>query len=259
MVTVRNPNHDALVVRWALMPSNYPMQRVAFEILRSSSPTGPWDVIGEAEEGAFHYADYDVIDVTSYRNYYYIVRMADKFGAGYVDSKPQHLGHDPDGIALGMIRKKNVFLRAKSGVPMAVLVRKTWGAKCSRCWDPVTMLPTDADCTECLGTGFVGGYLNPVLVPGLGNKYVKSAADADSTIFEIANDPELSPKDIIVDRVNNKRYEVMSVQPTAHRMYTVCQLVTVTKIDGNSVVYNIPIPETLESKRGRSHDMVGDR
>ena len=260
-VSVRNPSHDCIVVRWAMIPNGYDSSKLSFEILRSSSPTGPFDLLAEVEQGAFYYADYDVLDVNTYRNYYYIVRTLDIEGRGYKDSAPQKLSHDPDGVALGMVRKKNVFLRTRSGVASAVLVRKNWGAKCSKCYDELRGLPTDADCPECYGTGYTGGYLKPVFVPALMVEAGKNYAEGmqpGSTIFEVANEPILKPKDVLVDRVLNKRYEVVSVDPRTHRLYTVCQLVTVTRIDDNSVVYTIPIPETLESTRAQSHDMAKD-
>jgi len=264
MVTVRCPTADSLLVRWAIVPTAYDMKDIAFEVLRSNGPSGPWVVAGTADEGAFHFVDYVPMGLQSMRAYYYRVRAADKTGKGYRDSEVKSLGHDADHIALGMVRKKNVFLRCRGGVSAAVLLRKRWGPKCSRCWDSVRMLPKDADCKECYGTGFTGGYLNPVFVhAALFNQALKAYIsfndaryDAANSNLELANLPEVSPDDVIVDRVMNTRYIVKEITPFTHRMVIVCQNVKVVRMDDNSVIYKFPIPEDLPSTQGKSYDLA---
>jgi len=98
-----------------------------------------------------------------------------------------------------------------------------------------------------------------VLVPCLAARESLGAAQGlnpGSTVFEIGNEPLLVPGDIIVDQVRNVRYRVEGVELRTHRMYVVCQMVAVTRIDENDVVYSLQIPETLESQRGQSHDMT---
>ncbi len=264
MVTVRNPTADSLLVRWAIVPTSYDMGQIVFEILRSNGPRGPWSLIGESAQGSFHYVDSIPMGLQSFRSYYYRVRAADISGKGYRDSVVASLDHDADNIALGMIRKKNVFLRTRGGISAAVLLRKRWGPKCSRCFDEVRQLPRDADCKVCFGTGFTGGYQTPVFVhAALFNQALKTYVtfndaryDAANSTLELANLPVLSPDDIVVDRVVNARYIVKEVTPFTHRMYTVCQYVKVVRKDDNDVVYTIPIPEDLPSIQGKSYDLA---
>ena len=264
MVIVRAPTGDSLLVRWAILPTSYDMANIAFEILRSNGPSGPWVVAGMAEEGAFHFVDYLPMGVQSMRAYYYRVRVADKTGKGYRDSEVKSLDHDADHIALGMVRKKNVFLRCRGGVSAAVLLRKRWGPKCSRCWDSVRMLPKDADCKECYGTGFTGGYLTPVFVPAaLFNSAIRAYIsfndaryDTANSNLELANLPIVAPDDVIIDRAVNTRYIVKETTPFTHRMVTVCQNVKVVRKDDNDVIYSYPIPEDSASLRGKSYDLM---
>lgn len=263
-VTVRNPTADCLIVRWQIVPTAYDMSTVAFEILRSNGPAGPWEVAGVAEQGAFHFVDYVPFGVQGFRNYFYIVRIADMDGNGYVDSEPKQLDHDPDHIALGMIRKKNVFLRCRGGVAAAVLIRKRWGPKCARCWDNVRKACTDADCPECFGVGIVGGYLAPVFVhAALFNQSMRQYVsindaryDAANASLELASIPPVAPDDIIIDRVVNARFIVKKVNPFTHRMYLVAQQVEVVRKDDNDVIYSIQIPEDMPSVQGKSYDLA---
>jgi hypothetical protein len=263
-VLVRNPNHDSLVVRWALAPTLYPLEQITFEVFRSNGPNGPWEHVGDAEDGAFHFVDFDITNLTSYKLYYYIVRAADKTGAGYWDSSHAVLEHDPDNVALGLIRKKNVYLRARGGVPMAALLRKRWGAKCGRCWDKVRKLSADADCPLCYGTGYAGGFLAPVFMPGMqpqaSSKMYQLLGDAkyqtDQTVFELSNYPYLSPDDVLIDRVMNHRYRINRVEQHTHRGHIVSQLAVATMEDENSVLYSIKLPEHKPTIIGKSFDLA---
>jgi hypothetical protein len=175
------------------------------------------------------------------------------------------LQHDPDHIALEMIRKKYLYLRARGGVHGAVLVKKRYGAKCV-CWDDGRGLSTDADCPFCYGVGYTGGYLAPTYVPFVHNpgsrNYLAGPGgaryDNSATVFEIPNEPLLAPDDIFIDRVQNTRYKVDRVEPRSHRGYTVAQVVYVTRLDDMSAVYNIPITEPAAIYTGRSFDHLSD-
>jgi hypothetical protein len=169
-----------------------------------------------------------------------------------------------DHIAMGMIRKKNVFLRCRGGVSAVILLRKRWGPKCSRCWDNVRMLPKDPDCKECFGTGFTGGYLNPIFVhAALFNQALRAYIsfndaryDAANAMLELANNPQVSPDDVIIDRTVNTRYIIKEVMPFTHRMAVVCQSVKVVRKDDNDVIYSIPVAEDLASTQGKSYDLA---
>lgn len=261
-VTVQRPGPHLLTVRWALEPTSWDMSDLAFEVFRSESPAGPWDDMGEVETGRYHFYDQNVVSPGTSRYYYYIIRVASKSGKGFFDSKPVRLEHDPDHIAIEHVRKKNLYLKVKGGVEVAVFQRKSWGPRCSRCHNIERDDVTDPDCHECLGTGIVGGYLNPVIVPALANlpeKMVVRAGipyDFNMTTFEVANQPLLSTGDLLVDLRPNIRYRVARVHQNSHRGYVVSQIVTLLRVDDNDVIYSLDVPEASHAPYGRSWDLV---
>jgi len=261
-VFVRCPRHDSLLVRWSLSPTTYPLDQIEFEIFRSLGSAGPWDFIGTAEPGAFHFYDFDIEGPHTYRNFYYIVRIADTKGAGFVDSSPEVLTHDPDNIAIELVRKKNVYLTVRGGIRGAVLSRKRWGAKCPRCWNKERQLPSDADCLVCYGTGYARGYCEPVITPagvmGPTNKEyaeVIGKVEIGQSGFEISNMPLVEPKDIFIDTILDERYHIDRVTANTHRGYVVSQLIVCTRVDDNAAVYHIRIPESLASRQGQSFNL----
>jgi hypothetical protein len=170
--------------------------------------------------------------------------------------------HDPDNIALEMVRKKNIYLTVKGGVAIAALVKKTWGSKCSRCWNKQRMAAEDPDCPNCLGTGFTGGYLNPVYVSALFNPPKKVIVEAGlqyepyNTYIEVANHPVLDKLDLIIDRKQNLRFSISQITTSTHRMHPIAQVALLNRVDENSIIYSVDIPEPPHAKEGRSWDMV---
>ncbi len=262
LVKVFAPAESILNIRWAMVPHAHPQEDLAFIVFRSNSPTGPWDMLGATATGRYEYTDYKAPGAYLLRTFYYIIRVASISGKGFRDSEPVILEHDPDNIALELVRKKNLSLTVKNGVPLAVLPRKSWGAKCSRCWHQQRLTATDADCPECYGTGFPGGYMNPVYIPGIINPPKKVIVDAnisykpDTIYAEIANHPVLQPEDIIVDRRLNVRYKVNEVNEATRRGHVVAQIPTLTRLDQNAFVNTIVVPEPPEAAYGRSWEMV---
>lgn len=264
-VLVFAPAEGILTVRWSLQPTAYPLEDIVFEVFRSNGPTGPWDQMGTCPTGRYEYTDYNAPGAYILRTFYYIVRIASISGRGFRDSEPKILEHDPDPIALELIRKKNLGLTVKNGVAFAVLARKTWGSKCSRCWSRERLVATDADCPECFGTGYPGGYMNPVYVPGLMNPPKKMIIEAGiqfepTKIYaELSNHPVLAPDDLIVDRRLNVRYTVVDVTETMRLGHVISQIPTLLRVDQNSIVNTIRIPEPPEAAFGRSYSMVSPK
>lgn len=261
-VTVHRPGPHLSMVRWAIAPTGWDLDDIAYTIYRSESPAGPWDDLGEVEPGRYHFYDHDVVSPGTGRYYYYIVRLVSRLGRGYLDSTPVRLEHDPDHIALEHVRKKNLYLKVKGGVEVAVFQRKSWGPRCSRCHNAERDDVTDPDCHECLGTGIAGGYLNPVIVPALANMPEKMVVrsgvpyEMGMTMFEIANQPLVGDGDLMVDLRANIRYRVKRVHQNSHRGYVVSQIVTLLRSDDNDVIYSLDVPEAAHAPYGRSWDLV---
>lgn len=259
---VHRPQPSILEIRWALQPTDWSYEDLAFVIFRSDSPTGPWDEVADIDSGLFVFFDTEVFSPGVNRHYYYIIRIVSKSGDGFRDYKPVKLEHDPDHIALEMVRKKLLYLTVKGGIDTAVLKRKTWGPKCSRCFNPERQIAEDADCPECFGTSFTGGYMNPVLTPALFNppenvitraqvKFVPS-----SLYIELANIPLVQADDVVVDRRMNIRYAVEHVRPHSHKMHIVSQIASLLRIDDTDIVYELPIPDATHAARAESFNLV---
>lgn len=262
-VSVFRPAPGTAAIKWVLHPHGWDTGDLAFGVYRSNNPLGPWDFVGEPDEGSMVFTDYNVQSMNTSRNYYYVVRALSKTGKGYRDSTPSNAGHDPDNIALELVRKKMLSLTVKNGIAGAVLLKRSWGPKCSRCYSKERGLAADPDCHECFGTSFVGGYIEPpVYVPTLFNPPKQAVVDAGlkyeawSVFIELANYPFLSVDDLWVDRQSNIRYKVENIGLTTRRGFIISQIAQLNRVDENDAVYTIPITLPEHSMAERSWDLI---
>jgi hypothetical protein len=263
-VAVHRLTPDSLIVRWTLAPHSWPMEDIAFVIFRGATPQGPWEEIAKIDDGIHSYLDADVYAPVVHRNYYYVVRFVSKSGNGYVDSSWADCGPDPDHIATELIRKRLVWLMTRGKLVGAVLTRKTWGAPCSVCYNAQRMVATNADCPNCHGVGYTGGYLQPFYTPcsiGYPVREVQSAGpvefEAATTVAEIGYLPVTNPQDVFVDVRNNVRYTINRVSLRSHQMVPVAQTLTLTRVDEHASLYDIPVPAINPGEYiGSSWDLV---
>jgi len=254
-VSSYRPIPDALTLRWALNPHDWPLSDLAFVIFRSETPQGPWEDVGSVLHAQ-----------TVMRSYYHIIRCLSKTERKYVDSSWVDSKPEQDHIGTELIRKKMVYLMARGGCQAAMMAKKTWGATCSRCYNYEKMAATDPDCPNCFGTGFTGGYLKPVYLPALINPPQKSIVAAQIVFVpgqiyaEIGYMPIVNPDDVFTDVRQNIRYKVKTVSPYTHRLVTVSQTLLLIRIDENDNLYSISIPEiNPNSYAGRAWDLVQPR
>ncbi|HSW51176.1 MAG TPA: hypothetical protein VLH09_13420 [Bryobacteraceae bacterium] len=262
VVSAQRIGPDMNRVRWAVQPTAWAFSDLSFLIFRSFSPAGPWDQIAEVEAGLWSHADSEAFGAGTYREPYYLVRIASKSGKGYRDSRATRVDHDPDHIAIELVRKKLLSMEHKNGVQTAVLLRRRLGPNCSRCYNEQQQEAGDANCPECLGTGFTGGYYSPVFVPmiaSIPDKLIQHGSvdvAVGQVAWEAANWPTLDEGDVIVDRQMNIRYRVDHVRATSHRGHLISQFLTMTRCDDRDVIYTISIPPPENAAAGRSYDSL---
>jgi hypothetical protein len=146
----------------------------------------------------------------------------------------------------------------------AVLVRRSWGPNCNRCYNQQRQVASDADCPDCYGTGYAGGFLNPAYSPAIfnpGKKAIISAGveyDNGQIYMELANVPIVSPLDVVVDVRNHVRYEVREVTPYTHAQTVVSQICALNRLDENDARYTIPVDPIRAEEYGAGWNLLGE-
>jgi hypothetical protein len=163
----------------------------------------------------FNWASYR-IRVTTAGNTYYS-RPRSSFGVP--SRRWWRIGREV--IRTELVRLKNDEL----GTEMLVLKRRTRGQRCTVCVDPLTQEVTSSDCESCWGTGWLGGYYDPVeciwadfIEPPMQNDLDGGEArgtvdDSRRTTARIINIPFLFTGDILVEKYRDNRWFVKNYKP----------------------------------------------
>lgn len=236
-----------------------------FTIQRSGSTEGPWETLQAGLQNSFNYID----DFTSQphlsndgkanlyslqRDIYYKVRVVPPSGCvNTATSEPHGLETELAPIQRGLRRRlrydEQILFKRHNGIRLALLKRRTWGERCTECYDPTTKATMKEYCAVCYGTSFVGGYWNPVITWGRVNtpknvqaqiteRNTKEAAPHVITLLDV---PILQDKDLIVEITTNMRHEVRNQRQTELQRRSVHQQVTTSLLAHDAVEYTIPV------------------
>ena len=68
----------------------------------------------------------------------------------------------PDIYAMESIRRFDLTMREFAGRRVLALVQKTWGQRCTNCWDELKRRRKKSECLTCFDSGIAGGYFSPM-------------------------------------------------------------------------------------------------
>lgn len=260
-VNARRIDADRVKVKWEIDDTTSNVLEYAFYILRSESPEGPWETIAGPLTD-----QYEVYDATAplrsgARNLYYSVRTRHIQSQKTFNTFPVTTSPRPPLDALEIIRRNDLLFREFTGRPCILYPVRTFGQRCTDCFDVTTSRRTTSSCNTCWNTGFMRGYHTPVVVyvqiDPIGNplQHIPPAmTDSKTTGARMGVYPLLKPRDILVES-ENKRWRVAAVNHTERLRAPVRQELTLTTIPNSDVEYNIPVewPNMETSPRSYSY------
>lgn len=159
-------------------------------------------------------------------------------------------GAEEDIYAFYMSQLYNVYLdNCIQNSKLLLLKKKRSGTRC-KCYDDIRGTSRQSKCTECYGTTIEGGYFNPTEISC---SYFNSAAENeifspsiitdDETPIQLwtPNYPIIKTGDVLVDSRENKRYIVMSVQPSKKSGFLVRQTIQAQRIPKTNIIYKLEV------------------
>jgi hypothetical protein len=192
---------------------------------------------------ASEYNDTSVVELNDKRWYY---KITDSDGTLLTPSAIYTHKNETEKIVKEILRRKRIAFKFIKR-DLVLLKRKTWGTRCSSCWDDTLMRSTNHECTTCKGTGWIGGYFTPMhfdgmLTPAPNFKQVQMFGDwkTSDCLMTVLDYPIIEDKDIIVDDKGN-RWIVISVRPIEKLGYLIEQQVQLGLIVYGDPIYDISI------------------
>ncbi len=246
---------DHLDVMWKISPvpsprldeDSHEIFDYTFTVLRSEKEFGPFDQIGQPVRDQYSMRDTGVSLISKYRQYFYIIRVTIRVTSETKDFGPVGSSSPaPDLIAAAIVREEDVLFREFIGRRCWLFPRRTFGPLCT-CFDVTLNRRLNSNHLPCFDTGFLGGYMSPVLCyvqidPNTKSREQTSLQEKQQsdTRGRLIAFPQVSPLDILVEN-ENKRWRVISQTPTTRLRAVVHQELVLHEIPKGDVEYNLPL------------------
>lgn len=152
---------------------------------------------------------------------------------------------------VGRVVRRNaaVNLRQFVGVPLVLLKRRTFGERCSVCYNPRTQSSRSAKCADCYGTTFAGGYWTPILIYARITPVPQQTALQESGLttinkaqVELVSFPPLTQDDVLVEMGTGSRWVIENKQRHASLHRTeITQHWSCSELSRSASVFSYPI------------------
>lgn len=191
-------------------------------------------------------------EYSRFENGTYIVEAILPGGATSVRSLPVFTQYKRRGkiekIALEIQRREFLLLSKFSGVKSFVFRKRTYGQRCTRCWNETLEKVMDDHCEVCYGTSWEGGYFDPIstfiqyeINPTAKAKEYHGVVESNAISAWTISMPSIVPDDVIIRSGDFHIYKVTSLNTTELQAKPVRQLLGLTqlpKTDIENKLYN---------------------
>lgn len=241
-------------ISWEVLHAS---QEFEFFVERAGSLEGPWLTLNDISiKRAYGYVDRTFNVESANRQVYYRVRGV--LNQETIISETIKLNQDRlNYLGLAVARNKNLLLERLVGTKCFVFIRRTFGTKCTHCYDQARQKSMTSYCLYCFGTTFEGGYFSPVqmylqlnpLVKGNNKSALENTENLRIDGIWTTNYPILSPGDLIVEAEHqDDRYVIETpVMHTEQNQAIVEQRFPVTKIHSSRVEMKVAVPANVYS------------
>lgn len=218
-----------------------------FQVLRSESVGGPWEVISPEMKDTYFFRDSKQLRLNKFRQLFYKVRVKDLRDSTTKDSGiAATFDAEPDLVAMAIQYEESVLFSKVIGRRCWLLPVRTFGPLCT-CYDIVTQKVTRSNHLPCFGTGYLGGYLSPIEffaqidpTPRSSNVTPVIQMQPQDTTARLQAFPPVKEGDVIVE-INNRRWRVLKVSATERLRAIIHQELVIHQIPMGDAEYAIPI------------------
>lgn len=251
-LNIRHLVINAQNVEWGLLnPNNDDMTNYRLELYRSEVQEN-FKLIGEPSISTNHFVDYGVDTRNRNRYYHYILRaLYIPSDSTFVDATAVASMPTPDVIALDVVRAERLLLKWYLRTKVWFYQARTYGSRCHNCWDDVQSRRSKHDCPVCYGTGFIGGFFDPI--PGYIDFSPNPLAVQASSFGPIASQPSqssawttnyplLKVNDYMFEIDTGHRWKINQIGYNEKSRFVTKQLMGLDEEYLGHIIYNIKTP-----------------
>jgi hypothetical protein len=242
---VRSLDVDFHEISWRLASTTEDIFDHTFQILRSEAPEGPFEPISEIFEDQYLFVDNQPRRGHIYRQLHYKVLVTQKSTGDQKEFGPASQEPEADLIATELRKHMNILFREFIGRRCWVFPIRTFGQRCSECWNPTLQKRRNSGCLPCFDTGFTRGFHRPVEAwlsidpsPKAEQNTSVGPTQQTTTTARMGYWPPVKPRDIVVEAENN-RWRIVSISTTQQLRAPVHQELQIHQIPKGDIEYRI--------------------
>jgi hypothetical protein len=247
---VRTLDVARMEVTWETSSPTVDALDYTFQVLRSESGEGPWDPVTEEFSDRYIFVDARVPSSDRFRQLWYKLRVRRLSDNSTKDVGPAINEPEADLVAQYIRRAEQTVFTQAIGRQVWLFPRRTFGLRCTACWDPKLSAKKSANCAACFDTGFVRGYMNPIEVwmqiDPVAKAHQLQAMQKDQqqlTTARMTFYPVAKPGDVVIE-AENKRWRVVGVTPSERLRAVIKQELTLRAIQPTDIEYKLPVKLT---------------
>ena len=233
-------------VSWKISDTSEDIFDYTFQVLRSESPSGPFDILTQPFEDKYFVIDNVVPVGHRWRTYFYKLKITYKPTGEFIETSAVAKEPEADLIALEIRRHMQLLFREFAGRRTWVLPIRTFGQRCE-CWSRTLNKKTRSGCVTCFDTGFVRGYLSPIEIwaqfdpsPKTEQNTNVGALQQSNTTARCGSFPPIKPNDLLIEP-ENRRWRVIQVNQVEQNRARVFQELQLHEIPERDVEFSIPL------------------
>lgn len=243
---VRSLDVDLHEITWEIESTSEDILDYTFQLLRSESPEGPYEILTPEFEDQYLFIDNAIYRGHLYRKYFYVLKVKRKDTEETKEFGPA--AHEPEADLIGKELRKhmNLLMREFAGRRCWLLPVRTFGQRCD-CWNPTLQKRTRSGCLTCFDTGFVRGYMTPIETWVQIDPSPKSEQNANIGPLQQINStarfgyyPPVKPRDLLIEG-ENKRWRLGQISNTEKHRALVHHEMQIHQIPPTDIEYRIEI------------------
>lgn len=244
---VRSLDVDFHEISWELASTTEDVFDYSFQLFRSEASEGPFAEVSPAFEDQYLYIDNSIRRGHEHRSMYYRLRVTHKASGDTKDWGPVSQEAEADLIATEIRKHMNILFREFAGRRCWVLPVRTFGQRCTNCFNPTLQKKRTSGCLSCFDTSFTRGFHTPIemwcqIDPNAKSEQNMSVGPTQqsNTTARMGYYPTLKPRDIIIEG-ENIRWRVVQVNQTEQLRATLHQEVQLHQIPKGDIEYKVEL------------------
>lgn len=247
-IHVRSLTPRVLYVSWEIEPTFDDVLDYDFRVMRSESPHGPFDYITEKFVDKFLFIDSSVdVETRGNRIWFYKIEITRRSTDEVLLSHPRSQSPDETLIARELRRQAMLIYSRASGRRCWLFPVRTFGQRCTYCYDPIMKQQTRSRCPQCYDTTYVRGYFDPIEIHAQFEPTPKRMTGDLVRIEKMTGQlafmgcyPEVKPLDLLVE-AENTRWVVREIHPNEMARTIVRQKLVMDEVEKGSIQFELPV------------------